>query len=313
MGQAIEPDWSLLRQPACSPYDEPKGFCQDIIGLQPTSLLEQVRELVDPQGWDGVLHLRGLPIDSDLPPTPVDGAQPQKRTYLSESVMALLVASLGEQIGYRQEKGGALFHQITPARSEAHEQSSEGSEVALDLHTERCFHPYLPDYLLLYCLRRDPGGAGATSYVLVEELLRELDDEAVDLLYQPRFRTGIDYSFGNRATEKANGPVLPVLSGPRDRPRMRYDRDLMVGLDDPAQAALDRLGKAIPGLLRELVLKPGEALLLDNLRSIHGRGVFHPGYRGDDRWLQRVYAVRDLVPSTLDRPGGGRVIATRFD
>ena len=45
-------------------------------------------------------------------------------------------------------------------------------------------------------------------------------------------------------------------------------------------------------------LEPGDLLMVDNRRAVHARTAFRPRYDGQDRWLQRVYAVCE--PTKVD-------------
>jgi alpha-ketoglutarate-dependent taurine dioxygenase len=58
------------------------------------------------------------------------------------------------------------------------------------------------------------------------------------------------------------------------------------------------------------VLEPGDLLVVDNHRCIHGRTPFAARHDGSDRWLQRSFVVDELAPSAPDRVG--RIIATDF-
>ena len=246
---------------------------------------------------DGFLLLRGMPVAED------QGA---------EACLALIGSRLGEMIGYLQEKDGALFHDVLPERSQECEQSAAGSRTALALHTERCFHPHLPSHVLLACLRPDPGGEARTEIASVQRMLPLLPAGRLPTLFQPVFRTGIDYSFGNIRTEKANGPVMSVLYGDRGDPNLRYDLDLMVGLTPQARAALEAVRLAAGRVCTMLRLHAGDLLIIDNRRAVHGRTAFTARYDGRDRWLKRSYLVGDLAASAADRQPGERVIRTRF-
>jgi len=246
---------------------------------------------------DGCLLIRGLPFDSQA------GA---------ERCLALVASRLGELAGYAQEKHGALFHPVAPERAQAFEQSAAGSRVPLALHTERCFHPWLPSHVLLACVRPDRAGAALTQVASVRRLLARLPARARAQLFRTAYRTGIDYSFGNRATRKANGPVLAVLYGNRGDPFLRYDLDLMAGLDAPAAAALGALAGAAQRETISLPLAAGDLLVIDNRRAVHGRGAFEPRYDGRDRLLVRAYVLADLAAAAADMRPGERVIRTRF-
>lgn len=247
---------------------------------------------------DGFLLLRGMPV---------------KGSGCAEASLAIIGNRLGELVGYLQEKNGALFHDVLPERAQAYEQSAAGSRVPLALHTERCFHPHLPSHVLLLCLRPDPGGRGWTEVASVRRILPLMPTRHLPTLYQPLFRTGIDYSFGNIATEKANGPVLPVLCGNRKDPGLKYDLDLMVGLTTGARLALRSLERAAKRARVGVRLEAGDLIVIDNRRAVHGRTAFRPRYDGRDRWLKRAYLVADLATIAADRRPGERVIRTRFD
>lgn len=133
------------------------------------------------------------------------------------------------------------------------------------------------------------------------------------VLFEPVFRTGIDYSFGNLAMQKANGPVLSVLYGNRRDPCLRYDLDLMVGLNARARAALDAVRRAAQRACMAVGLEAGDLLVIDNRRAVHGRSAFTPRYDGRDRWLKRAYLVGDLPGANADCLPGERVIRTRFE
>lgn len=306
----------LATAPSPSPYDEGHRFL-DAASLLADRLPQGLRRALQDfrlyGNRDGVLLLRGLPTDPVLPQTPRDNRPSGKISFISELLLGMFGAKLGEVIGYAQEKHGALIHDITPSRGQEREQSSEGSRVQLEMHTERCFHPHLPSHVLLYCLRSDHSREAATFYAGIEAIRPYLSSNDLQALFEPQFRTGIDYSFGNLATAKANGPVMSVLYGNRSEPFIRYDLDLMEGLNNRARRALSRLHDAIRASTRQVCLEAGDLLVIDNRRAVHGRRPFSARYDGRDRWLQRVYVIGDLAASAADRALRSRVINTTFE
>ena len=262
----------------------------------PQSLRTALNEFRLRGNRDGYLLLRGMPF--------TDGGS-------CESCLALVGSRLGDLAGYAQEKGGALFHDVVPEKAEEREHSAASSRVRLKLHTERCFHPYMPSHVLLGCLRPDPAGKGLTEVAGARRLLPRVAARHLPVLFELRFRTGIDYSFGNIATRKGNGPVLPVLYGSPDDPFLRYDLDLMVGLDSRARGALAAVKRATLRACVGISLRPGDLPVIDNRRAVHGRSAFRAAYAGRDRWLKRAYLVSDLS-AIPDRLPGSRVVQTRF-
>jgi L-asparagine oxygenase len=282
------------------PYLDSESFLREAAlaaaGL-PDALLQPLHTFRLQGNRDGFLLLRGMPVAGK---------------FCAECCLALIGSRLGDIVGYLQEKGGALFHDVLPEREQENEQSAAGSRTPLALHTERCFHPHLPSHVLLLCLRTDPEGKALTEIASVRRMLPLLPPEHVQALFLPAFRTGIDYSFGNVTTEKANGPVLSVLYGDRDDPCLRYDLDLMAGLDPLARAALASVKRAANLAGTTLALQAGDLLVIDNSRAVHGRSAFTASYDHRDRWLKRSYLVRDLAAITTDRLPGERVIRSAF-
>ena len=219
-----------------------------------------------------------------------------------------MARSLGEPVGYVQEHGGGLVQDIVPDRAHEGRQLSTSSSVALEWHTETAFHPHKPRYLLLLCLRGDP--AARTMLCSIAHVLPHLDAATIAILREPRFRTRPDASFLEEGTVGELGPPMAVVTGNGAELTFTYDEDLMVGTDAAAQAALDRLGRAVRAHATAVVLEAGDLLVIDNHRVVHGRSPFHARFDGRDRWLQRTFVVADLTPSTAARTG--RIITTRF-
>jgi L-asparagine oxygenase len=291
---------TLCDRLSADPYENTEAFLRQAAFAArslPRGLRQALDAFADRGNREGYLLLRGFPVAEN------PGA---------EACLALIASRLGDLVGYLQEKEGALFHDVAPERSQEREQSASGSKVPLALHTERCFHPYLPSHVMLLCLRPDPGQRARTEIASVRNMMPFLPEKHLPVLFEPAFRTGIDYSFGNTATEKGNGPVLSVLYGGRDDPGLRYDLDLMVGLTAQARVALEAVKRAARKACTSIRLVAGDLLIIDNRRAAHGRSSFNPRYDGRDRLLKRAYLVNDLQTIKSDRRPGERIIRTRF-
>ena len=96
---------------------------------------------------------------------------------------------------------------------------------------------------------------------------------------------------------------VPVLYGPVASPYMCIDPVYMniPYSDDPSTRALNKLVDVINSQLADVVLAPGEIVLIDNARAIHGRKPFEPRYDGTDRWMKRINVTRDLRKSRVAR------------
>lgn len=282
-----------------NPYHEFERAAADAEEALASLDYEDVRAILEFKrrgGPGGRLLLRNCATDPDLMPTTesTEAIENGKGTYYSEFALIMLGKLLGEPFSYSQERNGAIIHNVRPAKHNETNISSDSSAVVLDLHNENIYHPLWPDYLMLSGLRRDPAGVAKTLVIGVDEILPKLSRADIAALGGFRFRTSVDYNFGNSDAERGNGPLIRVLFGDPASPMIAYDDEYIAGTDPEAQAALDRLRVILHENMYEVDLAPGEILLLDNLKTVHGRTAFKARYDGTDRWLQRLLVTRDL-------------------
>ena len=272
----------------------------------PADIRAAVGEFRSRSHASGALLLQGMPIGR-LPMTPPEPTGPTSKDQVSERTLLSVATLLGEPVGYLPELGGRLVQNIVPTRGASDRQVSTSSAVRLMFHTETAFHPYRPRFLLLLCLRGDP--TAATTLSSIHEVIGDLSAETVEVLFQPRFRMGVDESFLS-GRQNLLGAPLPVLSGDRAAPTMVFDEDLMIGTDAAATASLAALGDAVSRRHASLTLQAGDLVIIDNARAVHGRSPYTPRFDGLDRWLQRTFVVEQLPSHSRDREG--RIIRTEF-
>lgn len=244
-----------------------------------------------------------------------------KSVYLDASDAELIkIAELyGHPIAYAQEQNGELIQNIIPLKNTANKQISTSSMVDLDLHTEAAFHPYKPDYVLLFCLRGDP--TAVTTYADVNRIIGYLDEDVLEILQQPVFKTSVDLSFRLNGEPDAE-MILPILTKhqinlketqtgtyPMTYWTMVYDKALMVGTNIDARNSLITFQKAVENSIREVTLRTGDLLVIANNSTVHGRRLFQPRYNGTDRWVRRVMVRVNLPPPSEML---GSVITTMF-
>lgn len=224
-----------------------------------------------------------------------------------EGFMLMLLSSLlGNAIGWDTQRDGAIINNILPIKGFENEQLSSGSIVDLDWHTEEAFHPFRADYLGLMCLR---------NHDKIPTILGSINDLNIDnndkeILFAPRFIFLKDKNFDH--DEKEINPEA-ALFGHHSSPYVRIDPSFMKTLpnDNQAQHALEKLINEFNKSLKEVILKRGDILLIDNYRVIHGRKSFKPRFDGTDRWLKRVNISIDLRKSRANRKNNiSRVILT---
>lgn len=256
----------------------------------------------------------------------LDGAG---RTAREDLYLLLCAALLGDPVAWATQQDGRLLHDVIPIKGHELEQINSSTKAPLWWHTEDAFHPYRAHYVGLMCLRNPD--AVETTYAAFDDL--ELEQEVVRTLSEPRYVIRPDESHlpKNRGESSSTDapadllersfawveemaaapPKTPVLFGDPRAPYGRLDPYFMDRVeDDPeAMAAFDTFVKEIDDKLTGVVLAPGDALFIDNYKSVHGRKPFAARFDGRDRWLRRVNVTRDLRQSRAARAGAGaRVI-----
>jgi hypothetical protein len=275
--------------------------------LLPDAVSDAITKYLEQPCAAGALRIRAMPV-GDVPRTPARAGGANRTAGASEFALLAVALRLGEPVGYVQEHGGGLVQDIVPAPADTARQLSTSSSVTLEWHTETAFHPHKPRHLLLLCLRGDP--EAKTMLCAIADVLPRVSDRMVATLRQRRFRTRPDASFLDGDGEGAFGPAMPVLAGDATRSTFTYDEDLMIGVDEEAQAVLAHLGQVVHECATEVVLEAGDLLVVDNHQVVHARSPFRARFDGTDRWLQRAFVVSDLRVSADER--SGRIITTRF-
>jgi len=285
----------LFTSLTANPYEQSLLFLQQAAIASdslPEPISERLHEFYLHGNEEGVILLTNCPQEPGITNIPTPQGPSDKQGFVSEACLAIIAARLGQIFGYVQIENGVLFQNIVPKPGMEREQSYTSSLVELHFHTEQHFHPHTPDYLMLYCLRSAVGAE--TVFASVRQLIKVLDQHYLDILFEPLYRTGIDYIFGNTNTEPGNGPIMSVLYGDHKDPFLRYCEDLMVVVTPEAQTALKELRSAINKVTQSVCLSPGDLLVVDNRRVVHGRSPFTPLFNGKDRWLQRSKVIRKL-------------------
>ncbi|MDQ2708896.1 MAG: TauD/TfdA family dioxygenase [Actinomycetota bacterium] len=259
----------------------------------PTGLAAAIRTFATTSNTEGYLLLRSFDIGT-LPPTPNTHMDMSLEAHVTTGLLALVAENLGSLLGYADEKHGALIHDVLPVRGEETRIENSGS-VSFDFHTENVHHPLRPDYLALLCLRQDHDGVGATRVASVRNARRMLDDAQMEVLRRPEFRGLYPTSFTRgQQSERPRSQPHPVVFGPADAPFMRFNSHNTEAATPEGARALRLLTEALEHVCHEVVLLPGEMVIVDNHVAAHGRSAFTPRYDGHDRWLRRCYATNSL-------------------
>lgn len=230
----------------------------------------------------------------DIPPTPSTPNDPSVHLPHVADILMEHGLEYGTPVGYLQEQNGSLIQNILPVYKTELEQISTSSKTLLGLHTETAFHPYKPDYILLFCLRGDP--SAATTYAKLDDILPHVPEKYIEILKQKWFVTGVDISFRMNGEPDLEIPVSIIKEDKLNGLSFIYDETVIKPINDEATEALSILRKAIALATKEVVLKTGDLLFINNHKAVHGRKPFEARYDGTDRWLQRLL-IRKTLPS----------------
>lgn len=309
----------LGRRPLPNPYEDFESFlavARSISDAMPARVRTRLVEFAKYGSKDGALMLRGFPLDDHLPPTPIQvGAQVRAGARRSELWMCSIAVLLGEPFAYRYERNGSIFHEVFPSVEHANKLSSQSSSAPLDFHTEMVFHPFSPDYLLLYGLRQDPQKLARTFFSGIRRINPLLTATTRQSLFAESFAFNFAHIHSPYVVDddlvsacKTLGPTVSVLYGDASDPYLRFEPELMLPQAREADAALKVLQALVLKCRREVIIEPGCLLVLDNRRCVHARSVFRADFNGRDRWLRRMHVTRNLEKSRADRSAGSRVI-----
>lgn len=172
---------------------------------------------------------------------------------------------------------------------------------ALEAHTDNPYREPVPGYIFLHCLinNADGGDSTITDGFRLAEALREKEPEAFDAL--TRVRPNFTYVDETTVLENS-GPLIELDPQGRVRQVRMSNRTDAVDPEDPQlldtyYRARKRLTDMIndPAYQLRFKLGPGDLLIMDNYRLLHGRDGYRPGT--GDRHMRQCYMDRDTVGS----------------
>jgi len=275
----------------------------------PERLLEFLLDFKYDESGPGVCLIRGFDVDNDkIRPTPSHWRSSGADEATKEESLFLFLCSavLGDPIGWTTQQDGNVIHNIVPIKGDEHKQVGSSALTTLWWHTEEAFHPYRCDYLGLLCLRNDEGAA--TSYASVGDL--ELSARDKRSLFLPHYSIYPDSAHlaeverqelnKGKEVKMIEAPdKIAILFGDQISPYLCIDPYYMNnnGLSAESSEAFQKIVSEIDRNLHRVVLEPGDLLLVDNYRAVHGREPFVAKYDGTGRWLKRANVVRDIRKS----------------
>jgi len=290
--------------------------------LVPERISSALKDFAKHGSETGYFFIKNLKIKHDeIPETPKNNTYRLGEKTEIAKIQAILTSIMGYMVGYEAECFGNLFQDVVPNESMAKNQTSLGSNIELEIHTEQAFSKLRPDILSLACLKGDDN---AYTHILpIQSILNNTSAEEHKLLQMPLWKTGVDLSFKLNGHEFIEGDVrgpmpiindLPIINDSKNTQNLilTFDQDLMTGLTEQAN---DLLKKVVSIYYKHRLshnLKPGEILFVNNNKAVHGRSPFFPKYDGTDRFLVRCFAIFEIEKAQYAILNNNRVISAIY-
>lgn len=216
---------------------------------------------------------------------------------------------VASMLGYIEETNfGRVFDIVRTAE----QKSIANSALPLVLHTDEPYRYRAPGILLFHCLVANPEDGGVSTYVdgfHVAETLRQADPAAFRLLsehpmrYRRLYDDEVDLQASARMIElDADGQVVGI----RINDRVAAPLELPPAVVEPFYAAFAQLltlcDREQAGIA--IGLRPGDLMLIDNDRILHGRTGFRSG--AGPRHFRQAHVAR------ADFHGRLRILARRL-
>jgi L-asparagine oxygenase len=267
------------------------------------------------------LHLCGVFDTSRLPATPENffPIPTSKSTVAARASVIAIHSFLGlETIAYGSENSGHLFVNLVTLPGES--IFAEKSKDKMSGHTDAVSFPFAgeqdtkyprisasPDFVTLAGLRNPE--QVPTTVMPLAPILDQLKEEDIDELLKKQFlvRSQLTFRKGTKAIlgEEHTMSETSILHRVANETWVRFSHK-SVGADESQTAALDAIEafkNACPRVSVPMVVEPGDILLVNNRRALHGRGTPSGLIGGDSRWLLRTYGLRPAAINEVNRTG----------
>ena len=294
---------NIVKTIEISPSDDPELYCKkmkELSTLIPENIKSELKKILDNQTPLLLFKFNEYILNDqqDKPDTPPNNKCKVGEKTILAKIQSLFVSFISNLVSYEAEGYGRIFQDIVPDILMSNHQSSVGSNKELEIHTEQAFSKLKPEFLSLSCIR---GDNTALTYILsLKTILLHLDEPDKKILQQPLWKIGVDYSFKQHGNEFIDGnergpiPIINIndVDGEQD-PILVFDQDLMIGMTEEANDIIKKITNIYYEHRIQHCLQPGEIIIINNNKAVHGRSGFKPKYDGKDRFLIRCFGMLD--------------------
>jgi L-asparagine oxygenase len=247
------------------------------------------------QGRDqGGLFLRGVG-PGEVPAA----AENYTDLQVASPLLLGLVSLIATPVAARNEWDGAPLTDIKVTSGLENTVSSKGKGT-LPLHQEDQHMENPPDGLALLTVKGGSPTRLACTLDIIETLEAITGAGTVETLRQPNFRHRLPDSFEGEVSDEDT----PVLFGPAEMPELKVDLTTTAPTTPEGKAAFTALVEATDKVATDLSLEPGNLLIFDNRRWLHGRGTTIS--TSSERWLLRSLFVYDSWRTQSGGSDGGQ-------
>jgi len=218
-----------------------------------SKLLTVLGEALSCDSDAGYVLVRGIPVDDLYKETP------QYLTLLSSLV------GLPFQMGTRFPAWQNLGVNFSTAD---HKFGGTGYQPS---HIDGVNVEMPPDFLVLSCVRPDPLGGGKSTLSYLQDIPKNLSSEDKRLLSQEIFSEGEFYDLAHVGQEKK--PFRVIEETEFGLLRVRFSGKILYELSGTYEhhSLFSRALKELDSRMIEIMMQPGEALIVNQLLLAHGR------------------------------------------
>jgi L-asparagine oxygenase len=230
---------------------------------------------------EGALLLHGIG-PGDVP----DSAESYADLPVAAPLLLGLVSLLGTPVGARDEWDGEPLTDIRVTPGLEATVSSKGGG-SLPLHQESQHLESPPDGLALLTVRGGAPTRLASTRAVIAAMRASSQDDLVEHLRAADYTHQLPDSFSGSQP----ACTTPILLGPDETPELKVDLTTTRAGSLEGQRAFAALVDAVAEVAADIPLSPGDLLIFDNRRWLHGRGDL--SLSSPDRWLVRSLFVYD--------------------
>ncbi|WP_433726505.1 TauD/TfdA family dioxygenase [Nocardia sp. CA-129566] len=220
--------------------------------------------------------------------------------YAADILRGLIVGLAGWYgYGYSTQQHGVVHNDVIPVKEMADIPEVSAAVTELGLHVEDASFnlgdglDISPDFLTLHFFRNDD----LVPTILSIPDWSDLAPRTMDLLRKEWFFNRTNPGQGGAANDPSVS--VAICYGPSGNPWIRLNTgNVEVAAYEPRHAtALLELVENIRRNRVALPFRPGQVVVIDNRRVLHGRRAYRvgagPRYDGTDRWQRRLACCRD--------------------